>query len=644
MSWNTSETWAEIHTTTFINTEIEQLFNDVCNGKDGICERINRLEGQANKDRKYLQLKFRNSNTDMQVLFLSGISQDLETYSKVGTWAVNRIFFSTFITWLWQLITLEDKAIIAILIHRIQTQNIRWDEKGRKSEIEFRDYIYTPGEWFTKVWGSGPFISIEELINRDNLNPFIIDIHTLCKQIESTLTLLSSNDNLINAVFWIIDFKKLDIQVIIYLIQYLKEANQKEIKSFYESLQRVWKNNFHNYLITFLACSQSLELWNIIIELTSYEQSNKIFDAYTKLIELQSEVRWSDLSESTFLKVILQRWQQLIKDSLVSLQRWDNIQIEERYSPILVQSWAFIKAFIEKKKSWKTMTVEEFNENPFFEIQTFPWGNIFKDDIDPKTLDVIDLMSDAPYKNPKIFWGRDYKMLYQNIYETYAGEDNGAVWVNIQGIIADLCNPNVTFYKMMEKGQDTKWPVSICKIKKTWNNSIYYGSHYTSEAYQGDFGIWSVLSHIAFSEHPDADIHALATVNNTALAYHINYEGFVGTELSNVAIQNPTGIPTKDSEIRTWALIQLEKKRDGPYATKNKNHYPDSRIIEATKGGNIDGYTVVCLDTSKANTKRYLDTIKNEFSQWKVITRFFYEMLWNMPDTTKTYIVFEPKK
>ncbi|USN58383.1 MAG: hypothetical protein H6767_09090 [Candidatus Peribacteria bacterium] len=47
-------------------------------------------------------------------------------------------------------------------------------------------------------------------------------------------------------------------------------------------------------------------------------------------------------------------------------------------------------------------------------------------------------------------------MLYQNIYETYAGEDNGAVWVNIQGIIADLCNPNVTFYKMMEKGQDTK--------------------------------------------------------------------------------------------------------------------------------------------------------------------------------------------
>ena len=429
----------------------------------------------------------------------------------------------------------------------------------------------------------------------------------------------------ISKSLWI-NTKELSLQNIIYFLNFLWTKNIQDFNKFKEILEK--SSNKLSFLNTFLACSKTPEIWDKILELAQYNWSAEIFEAYTELINLQSEIDTEDIDSLAFLKSIISRWEKLLLDALQKAKSWENLSVDKKYSSELVKSWAFVKALISKNKSWKVLEKNEFNEKcPYYNIETFSgWDNIIQSD------DQLDLLSDENYISSEVFSKDDYKMIVNNLKEAYHEIDPEWLNILIANISEDLQNPDVTFYMMRDK--NTKKLVSLCKSNKwvqQWE--LYLGTHYVEQDLRGDFGFWDYVLRLAIQENSNIDIlTGSVAVNNPNLERHINYWWFSATEIV---------FDTDKNWNSSWELFKVDINKNYKYKSKNKYIYSDQEIKQLSWKPEKDNIIAYKCDSQSWYDQEFKEICKNKFNKWYAVTRLFYEKSWAQPDLNQTYIVFE---
>ena len=469
------------------------------------------------------------------------------------------------------------------------------------------------------------FIPIDEISSNSSFFPFNININDieLLKSINWTeLTLFIWKD------LWI-DFLNLTFQNQIYLLRYLSNLSIDDAENFKNILHNILTDqNKIAFLNTFLACSKTPEIWDKILELAEYNGSEKIFEAYAELINLQIEIDTEDIDSLAFLKSIISRWEKLLLDALQKAKSWEDLSIDKKYSSELVKSWAFVKALISKNKSWNVLEKNEFNEKcPYYNIETFyGWGNIIKSD------DQLDLLSEENYISSEVFSKDDYKMIVNNLKEAYHEIDPEWLNILIANISEDLQNPDVTFYMMRDK--NTKKLVSLCKSNKwvqQWE--LYLGTHYVEQDLRGDFGFWDYVLRLAIQENSNIDIlTGSVAVNNPNLERHINYWWFSATEIV---------FDTDKNWNSSWELFKVDINKNYKYKSKNKYIYSDQEIKQLSWKPEKDNIIAYKCDSQSWYDQEFKEICKDKFNKWYAVTRLFYEKTWGQPDLNQTYIVFE---
>jgi hypothetical protein len=468
-------------------------------------------------------------------------------------------------------------------------------------------------------------IAIEDINSQAHLFPFEISQDDM-----KLFQILSTSEATLYIWYnlWF-DLLKLNLQIQIYLFQFLIKSNIQTVEKFKNTIQFINTDiQKYSFLNSFLACSKTPKIWDKIIELAKCNWSGEIFEAYAELINLQSEISSEDIDSITFLKSIISRWEKLLLEAHNKGQKWEDLSINKKYSSELVKSWAFVKALISKNKAWKILEKDVFNEKClYYKIEAFSgWDNIIKSD------DQLDLLSEENYISPEIFSKEDYKMIVDNLKEAYHKIDPKWLKILIANISEDLQNPDVTFYIMRDK--HTGKLVSLCKSNK-WIHEweLYLGTHYVDQDLRWDFGFWDYVLKLAIQENSNINmLTGSVAVNNPDLERHINYWGFSATDIV---------FDTDKSWNTSWELFKVDINKKVKYISKNKSIYSDEVIKQLSGKPERNNIITYQLDSQSWNDQEFKDICKDKFNNWYALTRLFYEKTWNQSDLSKTYIVFE---
>jgi len=428
----------------------------------------------------------------------------------------------------------------------------------------------------------------------------------------------------------------------------------------------IWENNNEEwqniesetikyyFLTTFLACSNNPDIWNDIIKLADKPWADRLFKNYAELVELQSNYDWNDEWFLFFFSTILSRWEQSLLEAYEDVKNWKEITENSRYSTDIVAAWAFIKSLLHQK-SWETMSKEEFNENPYFELVEIKWWEIFKENNNPENKKESYLNSEDIYKNPDIFWPDDYAALRDWIYINNH-DINPAEWdFLIKKLPEIFADKNNIFYWVREiiksewdedeNSKKKKKPlISVCRM-----NDGYFWTHYSKWDYIWDFGIWWHLGKHAINEQKkkwkdewenDRVVSLSGFINNKALELQVNKTNFI---INNI---NPIKYDNWSEEFILW----MEEIEDWIiYESKDREKYTDDDVVNNPSKLEKRWFKVFCLDSNTKSKKEYEESL-NQYIKWinlnskYVCTRLFYERKWKKVNMEKTYLVFEEEK
>ena len=423
--------------------------------------------------------------------------------------------------------------------------------------------------------------------------------------------------------FWI-HFEDFPFMIQKSFLTFVESKSILEIEEFKKILLEI--EDKQSFFTTFLACSQDENIWKKIIGLAKLPGSSKIFKAYADLISLSSNLD-DDVNVSPFFKVILARGQGLLEEASLSSMNNEKLTIDSKYETSLVQSGAFIKALLSSAWKKETMSIDTFNEkSPDFRIQTFNWWDIIEEP------DNIGMVMEENYLKPELFWIKDYKMLLENIHNTYSWIDDELTKVLYEDIPKDLNNGDVKFYMMRKKTNEwSEWELlALCKITKKLDGTIYWWTHYVEPDYRWNFGIGSYVAQLAFNEFKEHDINAIVAKNNPSLEIQLNYSDFVGTKLDTDKWSK------NESDLMIWMTLYRNKS----FMTKDIKKFPNELL--KNKVWENDWYDVMCLDSRHWFDQNYIDNLETKFSEWYVLTRIFYERdSEGYAKLEKTYVVFE---
>ncbi|MCP4523064.1 MAG: hypothetical protein GY828_02490 [Candidatus Gracilibacteria bacterium] len=410
----------------------------------------------------------------------------------------------------------------------------------------------------------------------------------------------------------------------IQLFHFLWTKKPEEFNHFKQVLS-LQKNKL-SFLTTFLACSKTPKIGEKIIQLAQHKDSEKIFSAYSQIINLQSEV--TEESEYTpFFKTILARGLGLLEDAYNDLQDGKTLGVHNKYEASLVRSGAFVKSLLTSQQKGQILEMDDFNKkSPDFHVDSFTGGNLISSDNE------IDMLDPDNYAQSESFGVDDYKMLIKNIYDTYSGIDDNLIKILYKDIPMDLNNPNVTFYVMREKinNGDVGKLLALCKITKKPDGSTYWGTHYVESDYRGNFGIGSYVANLAFHDNKDQDIKAIVAKNNPCLEAQINHSPFVGTTLEADIGHN------MESDL----MVGIQLYKDKHFETKDLKKYSNDFFRKQVNREN-DIYSVKICDSRPGFDQEYINTIQKYLDSGCVLTRIFYDRQDKHVDLSKTYLVFE---
>ena len=447
-------------------------------------------------------------------------------------------------------------------------------------------------------------VNIYGYIDIENYSIFMQEMHT------PEMIYMINND------LWI-NITNLTLQNQVYLLRFLWEKTTEEFDKFKETLDSIQnEEDKYTFLKTFLACSKSPEIGNKILELTQKEWAINLFRAYSNLIDIQNEAPES-LDIRYILSTVLIKWEQLLLEAYAS----DEIKIDKKYEKELVKSWAFVKALFES--SWKDeiMNMSEFNESSSdFKIAKFSCWDLIKE------TDSVSMLMAENYTSPEFFWVADYKMLISNIQETYQNISPKVIELLVEWIKKDLQDPSVDLYTMRKKNWEI---IAICKIQKINETEAYWWTHYVNPEFRWNFWIWSYLAKLAFKDNKDLNIKASVVKNNTNLEAQVNHSDFVWTELIDVF----NNLDKNDF------VIWIKNYKDITFKTKSHWEYPNDKLKNLIWDN--WNFRVYKCDSSPWVDGEYIDILENEFRDWNVMTRIFYEKNWKNADLQNTYIVFE---
>lgn len=471
---------------------------------------------------------------------------------------------------------------------------------------------------------------LSDILNWASINIFwYLDTETLSKlvkRIHSPIFLASLSDKI-----WY-NLTELTLQEQVHLARFLWDINPEKFSIFKDVLSKA--SDKKSFLTTFLACSEDLSLWDKIIELASFEWSDKIFKAYSDIVSLQWEVN-SNEELVPFLRVILARWKELLIDALKDWNEWNELAIASKYETELVRSGAFLKVLLDTSWKGELLPPARFNElSPDFHIEVFTWWWLIRES------DNVSMVMEDNYLKPELFDMEDLHMIMNNIDEAYKDYDRELIKILYKDIPDDLNDPSVTFYTFRLKNLSDdeqisgKWKrvwdlLALCKIKDMWDWTVYAGTNYVEPDYRWHFWAWSYVAKLAFNDFKDSDVNAFVARNNPSLEAQVNHTLLVWTKLK----------PDIWHGLKSWLVLDVSLFRKKKFKTKNRRIYNEVKLRHEIWVQ--DWYEVMVLDSRPWFDEDYVETLNDRFSKWKYLTRVFYDRKWKSPDLSKTYVVFE---
>lgn len=512
--------------------------------------------------------------TDLLKRFLSEISYCCKKSTKDLT-------FSSIENYLWK----ENTEIIVNIYN--------WDNNKDNLDKLFKN-IYN-GEFNLDVYDREvlELKNIEDIIDYEvNWNPFnnfdSKDLWELLKLLHWTELL-----NLINISLWV-DLKRLTMQTQVHLLHFLWNQWIEKFNTFKLSLQSIPNEaDKYSFLNTFLACSEDLSMWDKIIELSKKPESKEIFESYSELVNLQSEINTNNVDLWILLKIILKRWKKL-------LETW---KLSKDVSSKFIKSWLLIKSLYKWDKNWEIIWLREFNE-----AETWYTLEIVKGwDLLDKT-DSLSMMNENNFKFNEKLSKDDFEFIISSIKEAHTYYDPNFINFATNYMPKDFNNPNSNFIFLRDENKKLVW---VCKIEIKEDGSNYYWTHYLKEELKWDFSLWVIIQKILEKELSINWELKWYTIlwNNEAIIRQIEFSWWIWNEIKSYKLWNYKSKPF------LWFLLNSTIN----YKTKNK----DLKTIYDFKP--LDSDKIAIEKFSNISDDDFSFYCNNVFKKWYSLTRIIKE-------------------